>query len=477
MGTEIGKSHFSEMEFETFRKLLRKETAVLKGMFDREEFVDHGKVIGLELETWLVNNDFIPAPDNDRFLAKLDSPYVVPELSRFNAEINAPPSPLAPGVFSTIQGQLMKTWDDVQRTAGQMNRKMLMIGSLPTLRDEMLTEEYMSDLERYRAFNLEILKVRKGHPVVMDIEGKDHLRSDHNDIMLEAAATSLQIHFQVEPDRTHHYYNASIIASAPMAAITANTPYLFGKDLWAETRIPIFEQSLDLPGYKTLHGSTVKRVTLGGGYARRSLMELFIENLDGFPILLPILYDTSIDSFAHVKLHNGSIWRWNRPIIGMGKKGITLRVEHRVPSSGPTITDIVANMAFYIGLTHELARHGQPFDQTFPFPVMEKNFYSAAQEGFDAKISWNGQTSAPMPTTLLEQILPMARAGLVDLGIDEKDIRHYIDEVIRQRILTGQTGSQWQRSWIATHGFDFQGLTAAYFKNQESNLPVHEWSV
>ncbi len=477
MGVDVSASEFSEKDFEDFKRVLRKETASLKGIFDRREIADCGKVIGLELETWLTNEDYIPTPHNREFLEELDSPMVVPELSKFNTEINAPPAKLESEAFRNVHRHLTTTWDDIQTLAQKTNRKMLMIGSVPTLRDQMFTTEYMSELERYKAFNQEILRIRNGHPVVMDIKGMEHLHVEHNDIMLEAAATSLQIHFQAEPDKIHHYYNASIIASAPMAAITANTPYMFGRELWQETRIPIFEQSLDLPGYRTLDGRNVKRVTLGGGYVKNSMMELFLENIDGFPVLLPILYENSEDPFAHIRVHNGSIWRWNRPILDRSNGKPTMRVEHRVPSAGPTVLDVVGNMAFFIGLTHEIARQEIDYETGFPFKTTHDNFYAAAKDGLCAQVNWGQGATLDMQQVLFEKVYPMARAGLVDLGINENDIKLYLDEVILPRIQNGQTGSNWQKSWIATHGTDFQGLTEAYFNNQESDEPVCRWIV
>ncbi|MFQ5444053.1 MAG: hypothetical protein ACE5EK_05490, partial [Nitrospinales bacterium] len=199
----------------------------------------------------------------------------------------------------------------------------------------------------------EILKLKKGKPLELTLSGKDDLYVKHRDVMLEAAATSLQIHLQVSPKAAVRYYNTSVIISAPMVAIAANSPYLFNKDLWDETRIPTFEQAIAVASFRDRHGENIGRVTFGTGYLRNSILEPFLENLDGFPVLLPMVLDDDPAWLSHLRLHNGTIWRWNRPLIGLNRMGRPhIRIEHRVAAAGPSISDIVANMAFYLGMVN-----------------------------------------------------------------------------------------------------------------------------
>jgi hypothetical protein len=355
---------------------------------------------------------------------------------------------------------------------------MLMIGSLPTLRDDMLTMEYMSSFNRYKALNDQVMHLRGGKDVSLKIEGKESIEINRKDIMLEAATTSLQIHFQSEPEDTAKYYNASIVASAFTAAVCANTPMFYGKELWDETRIPIFEQALDLKGFHNVDNDLVRRVSFGSGYIRNSPFECFLENLDSFPVLLPILYDEGHEWLNHLRLHNGTIWRWNRPIIGINKDGTpNLRTEHRVPAAGPTIVDITANIAFYVGLIEYFANMETPIEKQISFHNARANFYSAAKDGLSAEIIWTDGKSHDLQFLLYQEILPKIKKQFIKMDIDQDDIDYYISDVIEQRIRTGRTGSFWQRSFISTHGHDYQSLVQAYYENQQQGKPVAQWKL
>ena len=208
----------------------------------------------------------------------------------------------------------------------------------------------------------------------------------HLDVMLESATTSFQIHFQVPLDLAVRVYNASIIASAPMVAISANSPFMFNKDLWSETRIRLFEQSVEVGGYEDGSHGPMRRVTFGSGYARESLYECFFENLEHYPVLLPTLFDDEVEELSHLRLHNGTLWRWNRPLIGVDNGDYSLRIEHRVVPAGPSIIDAVANAAFYYGLTYELSFMEQAPEQQMGFDRARDNFYNAARLGLDSQI-------------------------------------------------------------------------------------------
>jgi gamma-glutamyl:cysteine ligase YbdK (ATP-grasp superfamily) len=475
MGLEIQKSQFTADDFNKFQKRLQAETKLLGRWVKERRFDSRSRSIGLELETCLVNKNFLPAPENEKFLKKIHSPWVVAELSQFNAEINTPSQTLGGDCLKKIHEDLKKTWKHVQKVSAELNLKMLMIGCLPTLTDKMLTLKYMSNLDRFRALNEQIMLLRKGQAVRIHIQGYETLDVTHRDMVLEAAATSMQIHLQVEAPKMKRYFNASIIASAPMVALSANAPFLFGKSLWEETRIPLFEQAVNLAefgGEKIL-----PRVAFGSGYVRKNLHELFRENLT-LPVLLPLNFNEKKNFFSHIRLHNGTIWRWNRPVLGMDPKVKPhLRVEHRVCSAGPTLIDIVANVAFYLGLVHSLASQKLPPEKKLPFEVARKNFYSAARWGLAASVDGLHSKERNLQTLILKHFLPLAKKGLQDLKIAPEDIRLYLDEVIYPRVKTAQTGSFWQRSFIHKHGPDFQLLTKEYFKFQEKDLPVHEWKL
>ncbi|NIQ01051.1 MAG: hypothetical protein GWM98_07840 [Nitrospinaceae bacterium] len=336
----------------------------------------------------------------------------------------------------------------------------------------------MSSLKRYYALNQQVFRLREGKPIEVEIQGKDSLHLKHKDVMLEAAATSLQIHLQVHPAEAVRQYNIAQILSAPMVAVAANSPYLFGRDLWDETRIPTFEQAVSVASFRDHRGTLIERVTFGTGYGRFSLMEPFLENLDGFPILLPLVFDEDPSWLSHLRLHNGTIWRWNRPLIGIDDRGKPhLRIEHRVAAAGPSIPDIVANIAFYLGMVNFFVRSEPALDQRISFETARKNFYQAARDGWDATLQWVDGKAYPLRTLLEETLLPAARDGLKRADINSADISRYIDDIMTSRIRTGQNGARWQRAFIQAHGRDFAELTHAYHTNQRRHIPVHEWTI
>jgi len=237
---------------------------------------------------------------------------------------------------------LMKSWQHCGEVAAARDEKILMIGTLPHLRESDLNMDNMSDMSRYKALNRQVFKMRDFKPLHLHITGRDVMDTHKNDVMLEAATTSFQIHFQIPLEQAVNVFNASLACSAPMVAVSANSPYLFGKDLWDETRIPLFEQSVEVGDPKH------RRVGFGNAYLKRSLFECFAENLADYPVLLPLVNDESLEKLTRLKFHNGTIWRWNRPLIDFDKDNHPhLRIEHRVVPSGPTIHDSFANAAFY----------------------------------------------------------------------------------------------------------------------------------
>jgi gamma-glutamyl:cysteine ligase YbdK (ATP-grasp superfamily) len=295
--------------------------------------------------------------------------------------------------------------------------------------------------------------------------------------MLESATTSFQIHTQLNPQQAVRAYNASLILAAPMVALTANSPYLFGKNLWAETRIPVFEQAVAVGGYDGAMFGPIHRVTFGTGYVRGSLLELFRENLEHYPILLPVSYGENNPELRHLRLHNGTIWRWNRPLVGFDANGEPhLRLEHRVVPAGPSMIDTLANAAFYYGVMTTLSTMEPAPENFIKFDKARDNFYAAARFGLRANLSWSNAEVVSVHELLEQQLLPMAESGLQQLGVDKHDRQTYL-QVIAERLQSGMNGANWQRAFVSKHGADMTALTAAYLERQESGEPVHEWTI
>jgi len=479
MGRDISSAEFSDEDFRVFKQRLREESLLLMDWFKSDSFEDSREMCGFELEMWLVDKSFIPSPTNDAFLASVNSHLVVPELSRFNFEINSTPHRFEGAVLSILEGELKTVWRKCEEHAERMQSNIIAIGILPSVQNEMLNLQNMSPLNRYFALNRQILNLREGRPIEMSIDGKDKLRVNHRDVMLEAVTTSLQIHIQVRPREAVRHYNTAHILSAPMVAVAANSPFLFCKDLWDETRIPAFEQAIAVASFRDTSGNTVERVTFGTGYSRHSLMEPFLENLDGFPVLLPLIYDDDPTWLSHLRLHNGTIWRWNRPLIGLDDRARPhLRIEHRVAAAGPTTVDTIANIALFMGLMHYYVHCREtPLEHTLTFETARKNFYRAARYGLNTRIQWEDGQDYPLRSLLLEVLVPAAKEGLRRADLLREDIQYYLDKIIQPRIATGRNGAAWQREYINKHGLDFLDMTGAYHANQKTHAPVHEWTV
>jgi len=465
MGDEIEATDFTTTDRRRFSERLAQETDLLRRCFATDRFSRNGHMIGFEIEAWIVDHNYFPAPVNQSVLEALDDPLVVPELSRFNLEFNCAPLSLEGDALAHAHDALGETWRRCNAVAHSRDANLLMIGTLPTIRDADMTLANMSPLNRYYALNEEVLRQRDGRPLRIEIAGRDRLVSTHRDVMLEAATTSFQVHLKAPADVAHLYYNASIAASGPIIAACGNAPFLFGKSLWEETRIPLFEQAVDAPG--------PARVSMGSGYVAQSLLEVFDENARDYDALLPMIFDDAPAELRHLRLHNGVIWRWNRPLVGFDAAGAPhLRIEHRILPAGPGFVDMIANAAFYVGLARALAFSGGDGSGGVAFTQANRNFYSAARDGLDARLTWPGVGEIEAGRLLQTRLIPAAREGLADLGVS--DSRGYMD-VISQRVRSGQTGARWQRAALAARGGDFHALMAAYCERQRSGAPVHEW--
>jgi len=472
VGQEIRDRHFTDEDFARFHGRVVAETALLEhwlasGVLDGVE-----PMAGCELEAWLVDAEGLPAPVNRPFLARLDDPLVVPELSTFNVELNTRPHSFGSGLFDRLHDDLRALWRRCREAAAAVDASMAMVGILPTVRQSDLCLANISPLQRYRALNDQVLRMRKGRPIRLDIRGEEHLVTEHHDVMLEAAATSFQIHLKIGAEQAGRAYNLSKMISAPMVAVSANAPFLFGRALWEETRIPLFEQAVAVGA-----SDYTKRVSFGVRYVERSIGECFRANRDRYPVLLPQLMDEPVERLAHLRLHNGTIWRWNRPLVGFDDDGRPhIRIEHRVVPSGPTPQDVVANAAFYFGLLFGLMTTEPEPERRLPFMQCKENFYQAACLGLEARVRWFDGREGVLGDLCEQRLIPQARAGLLELGVARAEVDHWLG-IVQARVAGRSTGARWQRRWVREHGRDFPALVRAYLDRQESGLPVHVWSL
>ena len=472
MGQEIASAGFDDADRERFARALAEETALARAMFAAGEFSSAGPVAGFELEAWLIDRNMFPAPHNQSFLAHVNDPLVVPELSRFNIEINGTPrSPAGEGLLA-MERELAATWARCVAVAHEDVDTAIAIGTLPTLRDADLNLAMMTPSNRYVALNREVMRLRGGDPLEIAIDsaipGAGALRARHADVMLEAATTSFQLHWQVGAENIGRAFDASIMLSGPLLALSANSPFLFGRPLWHESRIALFEQALTGTAE---HPDLPSRVTFGDSYAGSDPSALFSDNLGQYSVLLPICSDEPTERFAHLRLHNGTLWRWNRPLVGFDGDGTPhLRLEQRVMPAGPSVIDMFANAAFFYGACQALAND----PPALPFAAAKANFYAAARCGIGAELEWPGLGMVPARRVLAQLIEP-ARRGLEQLGTASQAIERYLD-VIEQRVASGRNGATWQLAHFARYSDPFR-LTADYLEHQRSGMAVHEWGL
>jgi gamma-glutamyl:cysteine ligase YbdK (ATP-grasp superfamily) len=477
MGEAVGQRQFEHRDFVHFGRALAAETDWLHDLVERDALSRHAPMAGLELEAWLVDADGRPAPRNAEFIARCGSADVVTEIGRFNVEFNVAPQPVAGRGLARLEADLRARWQRGSEVAAAMGLQLVSIGILPSLTEAELNLGNLSAPLRYRVLNQQVLRQRHGRPVRLAIDGPggERLDVEHHDVMLEAAATSFQVHLQLPAPLAARAHNAALIAAAPVLALAGNSPLLFGRALWQETRIPLFEQALGVGTRVDGAHDALPRVGFGSGYVGYSLVECFRENLERFEPLLPVRHDEPPARLAHLRLHNGTVWRWHRPVVGFDAEdgAVHIRTEHRPLAAGPSLADMMADLAFTIGLSMAFATADEPPEALLPFAQAKANFYAAARRGLEARLVDLDGCERPA-THWLRELLPRARAGLARLDVDGALADGWIG-LLQERLQRGRTGARWQLDrWQALRG-DLEALTRAYAAQQANGRPVHAW--
>jgi gamma-glutamyl:cysteine ligase YbdK (ATP-grasp superfamily) len=477
MGQSVERSSFEHRDFVRFQRALRAETDWLHNLVERDQLSQHAPMAGLELEAWLVDAAGRAAPRNAEFIARCASPEVVTEIGRFNIEINVPPQPVAGTGLDRLAAALHQAWEHCGQVAAAMGLRVVAIGILPSLDDAELNIANLSEPLRYRALNQQVLRQRHGLPVRLDIDGPHGARlcCEHQDVMLEAAATSFQLHLQLPAAQAVRAHNAAMIAAAPVLAMAGNSPLLFGQALWQETRIPLFEQALGIGAREDMQHGPLPRVGFGSGYVGYSMLECFRENLERFEPLLPVALDDPLERLAHLRLHNGTIWRWHRPVLGFDAEDgrLHIRTEHRPLPAGPSLPDMMANLAFTLGLVAAWTAEDEPPEARLPFAAARANFHAAARDGIDACLTGldGRQRSAAQ---WLQALLPVARQGLEQLQVSGPLADGWL-QLLRERLDSGRTGARWQLARLQALGGDLAALTLDYARHQAGGAPLHRW--
>lgn len=478
-------------ELRRFTQHLLRDVRALEEVLHSDLIQTGTRHIGAEQEFFLVDRNWRPAPVNTEILERIDDPRVVPELGRFNMELNAEPVPYGGDCLSRLQEQLEDLLELVHRTARERDAEILLTGILPTLRKSDLNSRNMTPKERYRRLEEALLRMRGGE-FKFYLRGTDEMHLETDSIMVEAANTSFQIHFQVDPDEFARLYNVAQAVTAPVLAVAVNSPVLFGKRLWHETRIALFQQSVDTRARAPDVRDIPPRVTFGRQWVDESVLEIYQEDIARFR---SIFYEEpeedpfeAIESgrapqLAALQLHNSTVYRWNRPCYGVSSSGEAhLRIENRVLPSGPTVLDEMANAAFFFGLLNGVAREHGDISEVMDFDDARGNFVAAARLGAGAQLTWTGGDAYDVPELVRERLLPMARDGLRESGIDEDDVDRYLG-VIADRVDAGRTGAVWMLRSLAemketgTPEERLRAVTGATAARQRTGDPLHEWEL
>ncbi len=488
MGEEVSAQEFSREDRTRYREKVRRCLDVFARMLGESSFEADDPMTGLEIELNLVDEDGKPALKNAEALQMIDDPAFVTELGLFNLEVNVAPKRLSERGFTAYEDGVRACLNAAEEKASSAGAHLVMIGILPTLAEGHMTPASLSGNPRYRLLSDQILAAR-GEDLSIDITGVERLRTTADSIVPEAACTSTQFHVQVSPDDFPAYWNASQAIAGVQLALGANSPFLLGKELWRETRIALFEQATDTRSEELKAQGVRPRVWFGERWIT-SIFDLFEENVRYFPSLLPIIEDEDpvevlergeAPELAELRLHNGTIYRWNRPVYDVVDKRPHLRVENRVLPAGPTVADTMANAAFYFGLVRVLAEHERPLWSQMSFSAAEENFHVAARQGIDANLYWPGLGQVSATELVVRRLLPMARAGLEAWGVAAEE-RDRLLGIIEQRCLTGRNGASWLVEAFHRHCRDCDDRPEAlrrafneYRRNMHTNEPVHTW--
>ncbi|MFJ9736045.1 glutamate--cysteine ligase [Streptomyces sp. NPDC101169] len=496
MGEKVVAGQFDLSDRQRYREKLQKCLTGLERLLDEKRFDRAKNLMGVEIELNLAGRDGMPKMMNGQVLERIASRDFQTELAMFNLEVNIAPHRLGGRVFDRLAEELRTSLAYADRKAGEVDAGIVMIGILPTLDRDDLVSSNLSEVDRYTLLNDQIVAAR-GEDFQLDIDGVEHLHCTSKSIAPEAACTSVQLHLQVTPARFADVWNAAQVASAAQIAVGANSPFLFGRELWRESRPPLFLQATDTRPPE-LQAQGVRPRTWFGERWISSARELFEENLRYFPALLPICDDEDplevldqggIPKLAELVLHNGTVYRWNRPVYDIADGVPHLRVENRVLPAGPTITDVIANAAFYYGLVRALAEESRPVWTRLPFEAAEANFDAACRDGIDARFVWprrgryGGTGEVDAVTLVRDELLPLAAAGLDAWGVEAADRDLYLG-VIEERCRRRMNGAAWQAATF--HRALEQGLgraaalsatTRRYAELMHVGEPVHTWPV
>ena len=471
-----------------FTRQLLRDVRALEKMLEEGMFETGVRRIGAEQELFMIDERWQPAGVIEEVLREIDDPRIVTELMKFNLEFNLAPHRFDGNCLREMEKQIVSTMEYVREIVSRVGCQVVMAGILPTITLSDLELDNMTPSPRYRALNDAISRLRGG-PAELHIRGTDELYIKHDSITLEGCNTSFQTHFQVHPDEFASLYNVAQTVAAPVLAASTNSPTLFGKRLWRETRIALFQQAVDTRSSNLYLREMSPRVHFGNHWVDESVLEIFKEDISRFRVLLTagevedpfaVLERGEVPALRALQLHNGTVYRWNRVCYGVTEGRPHFRIENRILPSGPTAVDEVANAALWFGLVSGLSREHPDIRSVMEFDDAKSNFVAAARLGLGSQMTWLKGSRVPAHELICNELLPLAEDGLRASGIEGQDIDRYLG-VIRERVESRRTGSQWQLDSLSamkkegTRSERLSAIVAATVKRQKEGAPVHEW--
>jgi CBS domain-containing protein len=473
---------------QAFMKSLLADVAALEQMIATGRIESGVRRIGAEQEIFLIDRAMRPAPVASEVLRLAADPRLTTEIGKFNLEANLAPRSLVGAGLREMEAELEELIAVMRHAAQSCNAEVLLTGILPTLRQADLTLDNLTPLPRYHELNRAMQRLRGG-AFNIHIKGLDELHTTHDNLMFEACCCSFQVHLQVGPEEFARHYNLAQAISAPLLAAASNSPLLIGHRLWHETRVALFQHSTDERSRVRQARSHPPRVSFGEGWINDSVIEVFREEIARFRVILTTQIDEDpfallargvLPELAALRLHNGTVWRWNRPCYGVNDGVAHLRIEHRALPAGPTIIDEMANAAFFYGLMMALPAEYGAIEKWLSFDAAKGNFFAAARHGLKAQLTWTDGRDCLAANLIREQLLPLARGGLREAGVDAADGDRYLD-VIAERVEREQTGALWSLSSLAamnsrgTRESRQRALTESMLEHQRSGEPVARW--
>jgi hypothetical protein len=488
VGEEVKRTTYDRARRQEYRRKVQLCLDVFESMLAQSSFELDRPLTGMEIECNLVDGSYQPAMSNQDVLAAIADPAYQTELGAYNIEFNVPPRPLAGRAGTELEADVRASLNVAETKANVGGAHIVMIGILPTLMPEHLAAGWMSESTRYQALNNSIFTAR-GEDIQIDISGPEPLSLNSASIAPESACTSVQLHLQVSPTNFANNWNAAQVLAGPQLALGANSPYFFGHHLWSETRIELFAQATDTRPDELKAQGVRPRVWFGERWIT-SIFDLFEENVRYFPSLLPEVFDEDpvaelaagrTPHLSELRLHNGTVYRWNRPVYAVVDGRPHLRVENRVLPAGPTVIDMLANSAFYYGVLRMLSEEDRPLWTRMSFAAAQQNFLEAARHGMQACLYWPGLGEVSPGELVLGQLLPIANEGLTRWGV-ATEVRDRFLGVIEGRARTGRNGAAWQVSTVRNlqeHGMIRPAALAEmlrrYCDHMHTNVPVHTW--